>query len=124
MQTSPLCYTLTASVILQISKENKMPNAQSVLLLAQMLDENVREYIAEQEAHKRTLEAIVYTLVERTGGTLELPFNILTKDRDESCSTNGGLHIQVSEDDNLIKVDVLTPAQVDAQRESVNADQH
>ena len=124
MQTSPLCYTLTKSVLLQITKENKMPNAQSVLLLAQMLDENVREYIAEQETHKRTLEAIVYTLVDRAGGTLELPFDILTKDRDESCSTNGGLHIQVSEDDNLIKVDVLTPAQVDAQRESVNADQH
>ena len=101
-----------------------MSNAQTVLFLAKMLDENIRDYIAEQEAHKRTLEGIVYTLVERAGGTLELPFDILTKDRDESCSTNGGLHIQVSEEDNLIKVDVLTPEQVDAQKESFSAGQH
>ena len=88
------------------------------------LSKLLAEAMEHQDAHKHVLESIIYAIAEREGGTLVLPFSILTKDRDKSCRTNGGLRIRISEDAETITVHTVTPAQVDALHESQHANQH
>ena len=100
-------------------EEGCIPKAllQEILRKASVINEG-------REARIQLLESIIYELTERAGDSIELPFTILTRDRDPNCKTNGGVRIHINEPDNIITVDTITPAQADALQESHHAEHH